>query len=184
MIPITLLAAHEEDKGRPETLVQAAWYSFQVIAYMYLFYTAVMQLLIAHHVKIVRWKIWRGLRRILAFGFFSSIFQRLLGNRFHGWLTKWLAKLFWFLLFLTPGTVFLLQIFFAVISLVFTLAQKFARPRPLDFAWWTIEGPLETAVLCSLNTPGENNSLGFGQLLALAFLALPVFMAYETYTGM
>jgi hypothetical protein len=183
ILPITLIAAHEENKGRPTTLILGVWYAFQVVAYTYLFYTAVMQLLIPHHAKIVRWKLWRGLRHRLGFGIFSSIFQRLLGKRFHDWLTKWMGKTFWFLLFLTPGTVFVLQIFFAVTSLVFTLAQKFAPPSPLDIAWWAYEGPLVTPVLCSLNTAGENNTLGFGQLLALAFLALPVFMAYETYTG-
>lgn len=181
ILPITLVAVSEEIKGRPESLILALWYAFQAGAYAYLFYTAVMQLLIPHHAKIVRWKLWRGLRRMLAFEILSSMFQRLLGKRFHGWLVKWLGKIFWYLLFLTPGTVFVLQIFFAATSLVFTLAQKFARPSSTDFAWWS-DGD-DSVVLCSLNTSGENNTLGFGQLLALALLALPVFMAYETYTG-
>lgn len=186
IFPINLVAIHEENKGKPEALVLSLWYAFQVIAYVYLFYTAVMQLLITHHEKIIKWKLWRGLRHILGFRHLSSVFQYLLGKRFHGWLAKWLGKLFWYLLFLTPGTVFVLQIFFAITSLVFTLAQKFARPRATDQSIMdsvmTSSGyPAEP--LCSLNTPGENNTLGFGQLLALTFLALPVFMAYECYTG-
>lgn len=171
ILPLSLLAVHEEQQGRPENLVLGLWYAFQGLAYGYLFYTAIMQLLIHRHERIKKWKLWRALRRILAFKYFSSVFRRLLGKRFHDWLAKWLGKTFWYLLFLTPGTVFVLQIFFATTSLVFTLAQKFAKPRAIDLG------------TCSLNTPEENNTLGFGQLLALAFLALPVFMAYECYTG-
>lgn len=186
IFPISLVAVHEEEKGKPAALILSLWYAFQVIAYVYLFYTAVMQLLIPHHEKIMKWKLWRGLRLILGFRHLSRAFQYLLGKRFHGWLAKWLGKFFWYLLFLTPGTVFVLQIFFAITSLVFTLAQKFARPRATDQSIMdsvmTSSG-LPAEPLCSLNTPGENNTLGFGQLLALAFLALPLFMAYECYTG-
>ena len=175
ILPITLLGSHEVAKGRPETLIIGLWYAFQAIAYSYLFYTAVMQLLISYHEKIMRWRLWHGLRTILGFKFLSGVVRRLMGRRAHDWLVKWMGKLFWYLLFLSPGTVFVLQIFFATTSLAFTLAQKFAKPRPYDEEF--LGGQL-----CSLNTKGEN-TLGFGQLLALAFLALPVFMAYECYTG-
>ena len=181
ILPLTLLAAHEEEKGRPAGLVLGLWYAFQVLAYVYLFYTAVMQLLIHHHEKIMNWRLWHGLKKILALQFLSVIFRRLLGKRAHDWLAKWLGKLFWYLLFLSPGTVFVLQIFFATTSLVFTLAQKFAKPSVIDLQDAAFDFQ-DTTILCSLNTTGEN-TLGFGQLLALAFLALPVFMAYECYTG-
>lgn len=171
IFPISLIAVHELEKGRAVGLVEGLWYTFQAGAYIYMFFTAIMQLLLVHQPKIKKWKLWRVLRRVFGFGYLSIVFRRLLGKRLHGWFEKWLGKTFWYLVFLSPGTVFVLQIFFATTSLVFTLAQKFAKPRNYD------DG------LCSLNTPEENNTLGFGQLLALAFLALPLFMAYECYNG-
>ena len=175
LFPLVLLAIHEREKGKPAALVSDLSNAFQITAYTYLFYTAVMQLLIPHHEKIKKWRLWRGMRRILGSKFLGVVSRRLMGKRAYEWLVKWLGRLFWYLLFLSPGTVFVLQIFFAATSLVFTLAQKFAKPRQLDLEY-------SDGQLCSLNTKGEN-TLGFGQLLALAFLALPVFMAYECYSG-
>jgi hypothetical protein len=91
-------------------------------------------------------------------------------NKLHAWFGRALAATFWYLLFLTPGTVFVVQVFFAITALLFTLAQKFAKPRNIDYGD------------CSLNTSYEN-SLGFGQLLSLIFLVLPLLAAWETYIG-
>jgi hypothetical protein len=91
-------------------------------------------------------------------------------NKLHAWFGRALAATFWYLLFLTPGTVFVVQIFFTITALAFTLAQKFAKPRDIDYG------------NCSLNMSYEN-SLGFGQLLSLIFLVLPVLAAWETYIG-
>lgn len=82
-----------------------------------------------------------------------------------------LRKLFWaaleYLFFLGPCTVFLLQILFALISIAMALAQKFSPGVDIS---------------CSLNSKDENE-MGYGQILAVLMLALPVISTIEAYKG-
>jgi hypothetical protein len=71
--------------------------------------------------------------------------------------------------FLTPGSVFLLQIYFAFISVALALMQKFMPGDPGSFE-------------CSLNSK-EESEMGFGQILAFLLLALPFIAAVEGYMG-
>lgn len=73
----------------------------------------------------------------------------------------------WYIVFLSPGLVFLLQIVFAAISLGFTLAQKFSVPQAGSH-------------LCSLRSSDED-TWGFGQLLPMILLSLPLLSAMEAY---
>jgi hypothetical protein len=67
----------------------------------------------------------------------------------------------------TPGLIFISQILFATISTGLTLGQKFAEPPAGSH-------------LCSLQSPDEDAS-GFGQILPMLLLVLPVFSALEAY---
>jgi hypothetical protein len=86
LIPITLLADHEiEKKGTSVArinLVTGLWYTFQAVAYIYLFYAAVMQLLPGYRQKIKQWKIWSLLRRLCGINMLSAFFEMVSLN--HG----------------------------------------------------------------------------------------------------
>lgn len=91
------------------------------------------------------------------------------------WPLAWRRKLsrifrafVWFCLIGHPFEVFIIQILFAVISLYFVLAQKFA--------------PTPDPQFCSLNNADEN-LWGFGQTLPMFLLLQPLVTALETYLG-
>jgi hypothetical protein len=67
----------------------------------------------------------------------------------------------------TPGPIFISQILFTAISTGLTLGQKFAEP-PAD------------SHLCSLQSSDED-AWGFGQILPMLLLVLPVFSALDAY---
>lgn len=83
-----------------------------------------------------------------------------------------LYKHFWavlnYIFFLSPLTVFMLQLVFAALSASMALAQKFSPRRDTDD--------------CTLNSK-EENEMGYGQILAFLMLALPVIAAFEAYKG-
>lgn len=74
-----------------------------------------------------------------------------------------------YMVFLSPGTVFVLQILFAAISVAMALLQKFAPGDP-DYDQ------------CSMDSPDENQ-MGYGQILAFLMLTLPAIAAVEAYKG-
>jgi hypothetical protein len=74
-----------------------------------------------------------------------------------------------YLVFLTPFSVFVLQITFAAFSVALALAQKFT-PVSAD------------SDMCSLRSKQENE-MGYGQILAILLLILPAIAAYEAYKG-
>lgn len=87
-------------------------------------------------------------------------------------MSQKMERLFWstltYMCFLSPMTVFLIQVVFAMISVSMALAQKFSP------------GSEE---LCSLNSP-EENEMGYGQVLAILLLLLPAIATFEAYKGM
>jgi hypothetical protein len=74
-----------------------------------------------------------------------------------------------YLILLTPGSLFLLQILFASISVALVLAQKFSPGDP-------------DSHVCSLNSTDENK-MGYGQILAFLLLGLPLIAAIEAING-
>jgi hypothetical protein len=74
-----------------------------------------------------------------------------------------------YLAFLTPFSVFVLQIFFASFSVALVLAQKFTPGGP-------------DSNVCSLRSD-EENEMGYGQILAIFLLVLPAIAGYEAYMG-
>jgi hypothetical protein len=85
-----------------------------------------------------------------------------------------LRRTFWSVLTyvgsLSPMTVFLFQVAFAMISVSMALAQKF-------------DPGSEDGDECSLNSP-EENEMGYGQVLAILLLILPAIATFEAYKGM
>lgn len=73
-----------------------------------------------------------------------------------------------YMVFLSPGSVFVLQILFAAISVALALAQKFS--------------PGEGTDKCSLNSKKENQ-MGYGQILAFLMLILILIATIEAYKG-
>ena len=84
-------------------------------------------------------------------------------------LTKCARNTLHYIVFLSPGTVFVLQIFFAAISVAMALLQKFAPGDP-DYDQ------------CSMDSVDENK-MGYGQILAFLMLTLPAIAAVEAYKG-
>jgi hypothetical protein len=74
-----------------------------------------------------------------------------------------------YLIFLTPFSVFVLQIAFATFSVVMALAQKFVPSGPEPNS-------------CSLRSK-EENEMGYGQILAILLLVLPIIATVEAYKG-
>jgi hypothetical protein len=74
-----------------------------------------------------------------------------------------------YLIFLTPGSLFLLQILFASLNVALILAQKFSPGDP-------------DSHVCSLNSTDENK-MGYGQILAFLLLGLPLIAAIEAFNG-
>lgn len=74
--------------------------------------------------------------------------------------------------FLGPCTVFLLQIAFALLDIALVLDRKF----------YPGDGNDQGAITCSLNRKDENQ-MGYGQILALLMLTLPVISTIEAYKG-
>ena len=83
--------------------------------------------------------------------------------------TVYPRKVLHYLAFLTPFSVFVLQIFFASFGVALVLAQKFTPGGP-------------DSNVCSLRSD-EENEMGYGQILAILLLILPIIAAYEAYKG-
>ena len=84
-------------------------------------------------------------------------------------LRKYARATLHYIVFLSPGTVFVLQVLFAAISVAIALLQKFAPGDP-DYDQ------------CSMDSEDENKT-GYGQILAFLMLTLPVIAAVEAYKG-
>lgn len=139
---------------------------------IWLFFTALVELTPGANQwtsDVVRNRIWRFCRRWLGLGYLWKVLQKLLPSRWRPKVRGMITKTFWYLMLLTPCTIFVLQICFALISMVMALLQKFLRV-PAN------EG------LCDLRTSNED-TWGFGQLLPMLLLWLPLLSAVEAYNG-
>lgn len=144
----------------------------------------------------ILWTFWTGVWQIMPAP--RARFQARLRRRFWPWVERagldrcwiWIQRrlqvhvperksqkverLFWsaiiYMCSLSPMTVFLIQVVFAMISVSMALAQKFS-PGSQD------DGE------CSLNSP-EENRMGYGQVLAILLLVLPAIATFEAYKGM
>lgn len=146
---------------------------FVIWPILWAFWTGIWQIVPGARDRFTAWvtrKIWLPIcsvgRRIC---FPLSFVQHRIPTRVSDRLRKYARATLHYMVFLSPGTVFVLQIVFAVISVAMVLAQKFSPGNPVYHE-------------CSLNSKDENK-MGYGQILALLMLALPIIAVVEAYKG-
>lgn len=152
----------------------ALLYGLPPLIALHVYWTAVMQLWpSARHCieRIIRHFYRRYGRKVVP----RKVLTMILGPKSLSKFTSAVKRIFWWSLFLNPPMIFALQILFAKISIAFILMQKFAGP--------SLEEVSKYEVMCQgLNNPAENQ-WGFGQMLSMFVLVLPVLAAIETYLG-
>ena len=139
---------------------------------LYLFWVSVLQLLTSTQAKIatrIRSTIWPWCRKWLGIGRLWEGCQKHLSNSNSITIKKVVVWSFWNFLFGDPLSVFALQIIFAFSSVTLVLLAKFYSGIKFP------DG-------CNLST-AEENAWGFGQILPMFLLLLPVLSAAETYFG-
>jgi hypothetical protein len=143
-----------------------------IFLFLYLFWIAVVPLKEDWQGQIaqaIRDSIWPKCRQLLGLnpkGILRRLFRKILRATIRTRIKVVIKKLFWYCLFPSPGTVFLLQVIFALVSVFFGLVQKFAK----------------RSGYCNLSGAGEN-TWSFGQTLPMFLLLLPLLSAAETYFG-
>jgi hypothetical protein len=147
---------------------------FGFVPIIWIFWTAILEvapLVQDIVIEFVRNRIWRFCKRWLGLGI---LLKRLRHQPFiyvvEVTLRKVVVSVFWYILLSSPCTTFVLQVVFAAASTAMTLSQKFAKPGP------------DSDGICTLSSPDEN-SWGFGQILSVLLLWLPVYSTIETYIG-
>ena len=147
---------------------------FSFLPIMWLFWTATLEVAPFWRETVknfVRKHAWPFCRKWLLIGVPLDFVRRGLKSAVEQTLRKVMAACFWYLLLLTPCSIFVLQVLFAATSMAMTLAQKFAKP-----------GSDYPADACTLSSSDEN-AWGFGQILPVLLLWLPTFSAMEVYVG-
>ena len=150
------------------------WVFFWVLSFTYIFYIAIIQLLPEKRDAIKVWlnkKAWPIVRKWLGLWLINTLVQKSLGRKMYHTVRACFVASFWYLLFSSPRSIFVLQILFSIIAATFCLAQKFAMPTEVD---------KNAGYRCSLNNKRENR-MEFGQVLSLLLLLQPVLAAWETY---
>ena len=138
---------------------------------LYTFWLAFVQILdgfkhwIRRKVRIV---VWRRVRRWIMVDQLLQQCRRFIPERVLSSVRRAIKNLFWFILLGDPLFVTILQILFAGVAAFCALTQKFAFAGP---------------PLCDL-TGREGNKWGFGQLLAMLLLLLPLLQAAEGISGL
>jgi hypothetical protein len=149
---------------------------FWTLVFSYVFYIAIIQLLPDTRDAIRAWlktKAWPVAHKWLGLWLMSKLFQKVLRKDTYHNLRDLLAVSFWYLLFLGPMSIFVLQIAFSFVAATFTIAQKFSKPTAVD---------IKARFTCTLNNKAEDQ-MDFGQVLAMLLLLQPVLAAWEIYMG-
>lgn len=150
------------------------WAYSWILPFTYVFYIAIIQLLPKKRDAIRAWlskKVWPILRKWLGLWLISTLVRKTLGGKIYHTVRACFVASFWYLLFSSPRSIFVLQILFSLIAATFCLAQKFAMPTQVD---------KDAGYRCSLNNKQENR-MEFGQVLSFLLLLQPVLAAWETY---
>ena len=118
--------------------------------------------------KIVGDRMWPAVSRRLGIARFSSLVRRWKPCR---WIVTEVKGTVRFLLFGTPFIAFLVQVAFGMAALSFVLHQRFV----LGSLWG-----LDAA--CNISSP-EESAWGFGQILPVMLLLLPILQTMEFISG-
>jgi hypothetical protein len=148
-------------------------YVFIIWPILWAFWTGIWQIVPEARDRFISWvtrKLWLPTCSIGRHVCFPLNFvQYRIPTRVSDRLRKYARATLHYMVFLSPGTVFVLQIVFAAISVAMALAQKFSPGDP---------GTND----CSLNSQ-EENMMGHGQILVFLMLVLPIIAIVEAYKG-
>ncbi|KAH0551476.1 hypothetical protein GP486_007309 [Trichoglossum hirsutum] len=156
-----------ENAGMSRCAYDISMATITAVVLMYIFWISIVNL-------IIPLRVWTSGFVSRKCSFIMRMFpsNRICGTRYE----RILKAVCSFCLFSTPLTIFILQIVFAVVSLVFAMAQKFAvAPKPS-------EGDLQMGITswCDLNNAADNQ-WSFGQSTAVLLLLIPILHAIQTY---
>lgn len=171
-LPISLILAKQDIERWSKYVVPRA--VFWILPVMYVFYIAIIQMLPRKRDGLKAWlskKAWPIVRKRLRLWLIRMLIQKSLGEKMYRKIQAFFVASFWYLLFSSPRSIFVLQILFSLIAATFCLAQKFAMPTQVD---------KDAGFQCSLNNKQENR-MEFGQVLSFLLLLQPVLAAWETY---
>lgn len=172
LLPFRLILFKTDIEWRSKHAI--AWALFWILPFIYVFYIAIIQLLPKRRDGIKTWlsrKAWPIVHKWLGLWLISTLVQRSLGKKIHHTVWAYFVASFWYFLFSSPRSIFVLQILFSLIAATFCLAQKFAMPTQAD---------KDAGFRCSLNNRQENR-MEFGQVLSFLLLLQPVLAAWEKY---
>jgi hypothetical protein len=148
---------------------RALWIS-SVLPHVVLYWAAVIQLRPCWKVKLQKWlstKLAPRLKTCFCLGAVWTQIERCLGRRDSQRLRQNLVTFIRYCMFLNPFTIFFSQVFIALFSAGLSVGQKLWNPVNAG---------------CSLYDTNEN-AWGFGQILAMLLLLLPLFSVFEAYIG-
>jgi hypothetical protein len=164
----------------PETAEWILEYALPPMVMIYIFWISITQLLFSrtylhHHALHL---LWRKLRRFtIGFALDWLKSERRLGIERYDSIVSPVKTLIRFCVFSHPMVIFLLQIAFAVISLVFALCQKFTQ-APVPTETERAQG----IKWCSLSNYQENG-WNYGQSAAIILLLIPLYSTFHEYYG-
>ena len=143
-----------------------------ILAILYTFWLALIQILDRPRLwieRMIRKKIWPFVRKWLGIWAALSLCRRILPENICNWCSRSVKSLFWFGLFGHPFFTCILQIIFTFLSVSLALLQKLIPSYFPDLP-------------CDLTSP-EENAWGFGQVLPMLLLLLPLLQAAELLSG-
>lgn len=172
LLPFSLIRGKQGIERRSKYVV--SWAVFWILPVMYVFYIATIQMLPRKRDGFKAWlskRAWPIVRKRLGLWFIKMLIQKSLGEKMYHKIQAFFVASFWYLVFSSPRSIFVLQILFSLIAVTFCLAQKFAKPTQAD---------KDAGFQCSLNNKQEN-LMEFGQVLSFLLLLQPVLAAWDTY---
>ena len=144
---------------------------FGYLPVIWLFWTALFEVspqLKSRLKALLRERMWRSFKRVFRLEAFSAVLEHFLGHSKSNMLRRMSVMLIRYCVFSSPGSIFILQVVLAMSSAGIALAQKFAVSS--------------NTALCTLRSSDED-SWGFGQVLPILLLWLPLFSALEVFIG-
>ena len=156
----------------PNAFVWGLTFPLPVVPVLYTFWVALIHLLDEARPRVtraIRGSLWPWARKWLGIGLALAPCRRVLPASAYSRLSKKTKATLWFLVFGHPFVVCICQICFATLAMFYVLAQKFVPSNDPDRP-------------CDLTSTDEN-TWGFGQMLSMLLLVLPLLQGAEILSG-
>ena len=157
----------------PSPIVLRLTYCLPLLMTLHLFWLGLIQLLDGPRIRFescFRRRILPFARKWLGLGLVSRGLRSALSDGAYALLSKVVSATFWFLIFGHPFFICVIQLAITSLSAFSALTQKFIASKDPNFP-------------CDLTTSAEENAWGFGQMLAMLLLLLPLLQGLETFSG-